>query len=430
MLIRRFVTQSFVLFIIITLVVGGLVSLAISKYLTSYFVAQTTAIVHFMGKDHLSEIKDWNVPVRETEELNKMVKHLNELAGTGLESPMIPSKVARLNLFNPNRTVIWSTENSAIGKLFHDYPNLIAAISGTVRSQWGLYEGTEKAQTEVIEIYVPYRNSTTDKILGVVEIYWDASNLKVLIRKAQTATVTVIIVFFSLMYGLIYRLVGGASNLFDQRSAELVKSQESQEKAYLDIIKSLAAAIDAKDPYTMGHSGRVARNAVMLAGALHLPKEEQKVVEQAAILHDVGKIGIKDSILNKPNALTLEEWEEMKAHPEIGALIIASSESFDPKVLMIIKHHHERYDGRGYPSGLLNGDIPLGARIIALADSYDAMRSDRPYRRARSPQEALDEVNRGAGTQFDPLVVKAFLRVRDTIESLYNLEEGHSRSTA
>lgn len=180
---------------------------------------------------------------------------------------------------------------------------------------------------------------------------------------------------------------------------------------YLETIRSLAAAIDAKDSYTHGHSRRVTDLSVGLALEMKLPKTEVDTIRHASLLHDVGKIGISEKILLKPGRLTDDEFETIKSHPYIGAGILNSIE-FLHSVCEIIKHHHERYDGKGYPDGLAGDEIPLGARIICVADSFDAITSCRPYRKPLTFDEATEEVKRCAGGQFDPKVAEAFVSLR------------------
>ncbi len=179
---------------------------------------------------------------------------------------------------------------------------------------------------------------------------------------------------------------------------------------FLSTIEALAAALEAKDPYTHGHAERVARLAVHLARELKMPEGDIDMLAYVGTLHDVGKIGIHDSVLKKPGRFTREEYEEMKTHPEIGARIIRDVRSLSQGAAWI-QHHHEHYDGSGYPKGLSGEDIPLGARILAAADSFDAMVSGRPYQAARTIEEACLEVVRCAGSQFDPLVVEKILEV-------------------
>jgi putative nucleotidyltransferase with HDIG domain len=179
-------------------------------------------------------------------------------------------------------------------------------------------------------------------------------------------------------------------------------------KMYLDTIRTLAATIDAKDPYTHGHSERVSQIAVQLAKKLDFAETEIEYLEYAAILHDIGKIGIEDRILGKKDRLTDEEYDKIKEHPVIGASIIGSIE-FLQKCSQTVLHHHERYDGRGYPHGLKGEEIPSTARLLAVVDAYDAMNSDRPYRKKLSENDILEEIERESGKQFDPAIARTFI---------------------
>lgn len=181
---------------------------------------------------------------------------------------------------------------------------------------------------------------------------------------------------------------------------------------YEAAVKTLAAAVEARDPYTGGHIDRVAKYAVVIAGELGLQAERMPEVELGAVLHDIGKIGIPDSVLRKPGHLDADEVEQMKTHPRKGVEIIASSEFLAP-VAGVIMHHHERYDGKGYPCGLKGDEIPIVARILSVADTFDAMTTDRPYRPGLSCAEATAEIRREAGAQFDPQVVEAFFRASE-----------------
>lgn len=184
----------------------------------------------------------------------------------------------------------------------------------------------------------------------------------------------------------------------------------SLKDTYLEVIKSLVAVLEAKDPYTKGHSERVAALAFELGKTFKLKPEKLTILKYAGILHDIGKIGIPHQILRKPARLSLYEYEQIKAHPESGALILQELKFFDP-IIPIVFHHHERYDGTGYVDGLKCKEIPFLARILAVADAYDAMTSPRPYRAALTKEEACQELLINSGTQFDPLVVNKLLKL-------------------
>ncbi len=183
---------------------------------------------------------------------------------------------------------------------------------------------------------------------------------------------------------------------------------ESLEEIYIEVITAMASAIDARDTYTHGHSQRVTEYAVAIAEEMGLSLAEVEIIRNASILHDVGKIGIKEDILKKPGRLTEEERREMEYHPFIGTKILQSVKLLEP-VMPLVYHHHERFDGTGYPDGLRGEEIPLGARIISVADAFESMTSDRPYRKALPLDEAISELRYGSGRQFDPRIVEVFL---------------------
>lgn len=176
------------------------------------------------------------------------------------------------------------------------------------------------------------------------------------------------------------------------------------------VIFTLAAAVEAKDPTTEEHLQNMARYAVRLGQALGLDRHQLMLLRHGGILHDIGKIGVSEAILRKPGSLTEAEWEEMRQHPAIGEKICAPLR-FSHEVGPIIRHHHERWDGKGYGDSLSGEQIPLLARVISVVDAFDAMSSDRPYRKALPPDETVRRLSDGAGTQWDPEIVHVFLDV-------------------
>ncbi len=196
----------------------------------------------------------------------------------------------------------------------------------------------------------------------------------------------------------------------EERSIELKAALYDVEESYRMTLEALVTALDAREHETQAHSQRVRAYTLALAQRMGLPPDELVHIGRGALLHDVGKMGVPDSILLKPGRLTAEEWCEMRRHPSIGYDILRNIKFLAPAAEIVLCHQ-ERWDGTGYPAQLGDTDIPLGARIFAVADTLDAMTSHRPYRKAMSLQVAADEVRRCAGTQFDPYVVEAFLTV-------------------
>jgi hypothetical protein len=181
-------------------------------------------------------------------------------------------------------------------------------------------------------------------------------------------------------------------------------------EVHIETVRALTSAIDASDPFTKGHSERVTLYSVAIAREMGLSERRIEAIEYAGFLHDMGKVGLQHDILLKPGKLSEDEWEVMRKHPTIGAKIV-SDLHFLSQAKAVVLHHHERYDGQGYPNGLAGVDIPLEARIVKVADAFDAMMSDRPYRSSLGLSKATEELESGRGSEFDPDVVDAFLRL-------------------
>ena len=193
---------------------------------------------------------------------------------------------------------------------------------------------------------------------------------------------------------------------------QLHDKNEELERAYLDTIGILRQTVEAKDPYTRGHSDRVSEYSVLIGKKLGLDEKTLHILKIGGLFHDIGKIGIPDSILLKESKLSYEEYSQIKNHPMIGVHMLGDAAIFTD-ILPIVKHHHERYDGRGYPSQLVGDDIPYVARIAAVADTFDAMTSKRSYRDSLPIDVVRAEIERCSGTQFDPNIAKVFLDIMD-----------------
>jgi response regulator RpfG family c-di-GMP phosphodiesterase len=198
--------------------------------------------------------------------------------------------------------------------------------------------------------------------------------------------------------------------LVERRTAELHGALAGVEEAYRATLRALSAALEARDHETHGHSRRVVSFSLRLGRELGLDEEGLRSLEFGSLLHDIGKIGVPDAILRKPGQLSAEEWVRMREHPLFGERILRGIE-FLEGAARVVAEHHERWDGAGYPKGLRGDQIDLGARIFAVADAFDAITSDRVYRHGKSYEAAADEIEKWAGTQFDPAVVAAFGRV-------------------
>ncbi len=245
-----------------------------------------------------------------------------------------------------------------------------------------------------------------------VNYFGGASVAALLVSYTQTVDLTVLGIIGPLLI-ISYLTFKTSFSRIDDASRHV----EEVNRLYLSTIETLATAIDAKDQVTHGHIRRVQRHTLALARELGLKDENQlKALEAAALLHDTGKLVVPEHILNKPGRLSAGEFERMKLHAAAGADIL-SAISFPYPVVPIVRHHHENWDGSGYPDGLRGTDIPIGARILAVIDCFDALTSDRPYRRRLSDREAMDILLQRRGTMYDPLIVDTFAAVKEVLDT-------------
>jgi putative nucleotidyltransferase with HDIG domain len=266
----------------------------------------------------------------------------------------------------------------------------------------------------VFEVSAPIMSADGKRALGAYEIYARPQHTESFIASGKRVIWIVVIAVFASLYAALALLVRKASWTLKRqamtlrtRSRELMESYRRLEESSLEAIESLNATVDAKDPYTAGHSARVQGIALAVAEELGLPSDQLDAIRFGGLFHDIGKIAVPDSILTKPGALDSHEYAAIKRHPADGAEIVSHLSRLHDAV-PIIRHHHERWDGRGYPDRLVSSAIPREACIVGLADAWDAMTTDRPYRLALSVDDAATEVRRCRGTQFSPAIVDAF----------------------
>lgn len=230
------------------------------------------------------------------------------------------------------------------------------------------------------------------------------------VRDVQVTTAAIMTAEAALLWLLLKRMYGRSSDQMGAQARALEAALGESEIAYDGTLQALSVALDVRDRELEGHAQRVARYMELIAREVRTPKGDLPTLRRGALLHDLGKIGMPDEILQKAGELGEAEWATMKQHPAYGARILAGI-PFLKGATEIVRHHHEHYDGSGYPDGLAGDDIPVGARIFAVADALDAMTSNRPYRKAISFADARSEIERCGGRQFDPAVVTAFLRI-------------------
>ncbi len=267
---------------------------------------------------------------------------------------------------------------------------------------------------KIVEVYTPIFGDNGQPI-GAYEIYADAARLEALVAERSRQLWLIVIAVFLLLYASLALLVRGASarmhrqtHTLKQRSRQLFDSYRELEQSSLEAIEVLNATVEARDPYTAGHSLRVQRIALAIGLELELDSSRMTILGHGALFHDVGKLAVSDAVLLKPGKLDRDEYELIKLHSEKGAEIVGKLGRLRDAV-PLIRHHHERWDGHGYPDGLAGEAIPLEAAIVGLADAWDSMTTDRPYARALTLEEAHAEIRSGRGSQFSPAVVDAFL---------------------
>jgi len=359
-----------------------------------------------------------------TDELEKNIKDLQE------SKELIQDVLSRIG----HAMVSFRRIESIFELTIETLTNALGATSGAIM----LYEN------EILKIMVSYglpetlkKSLTIKKGEGVIGLSIkknksqnvlidDSKEMKVEIKKgiAKHSLICVPLIYHNRVVGTISVHDAQKKKRFSKDDLFLVENLAHQtaiaienrrlnqdiEKTYVETISTLALAVEAKDPYTRGHSKRVAEYCLKLADEFKLDEKTKSTLQDAAILHDIGKIGIKDKILLKPGKLTQEERLEMQRHPIIGENIIKPIHSLS-KVAYLVRHHHEQLDGKGYPDGLKGDELILPLRILTVADVYDAMTSSRPYRKALSKKEAEEELVRQSGTHFDPEVVQVFMKI-------------------
>ncbi len=340
------------------------------------------------------------------------------LAGDALEEfdrfvqeSVLSSRTVRVTVWNKDGIIVYSSLPVIASGSFSPGRPVQEALTGGTTALVNRVDGGEQGGVDaspVIQVYAPLRLSEGNDIAGVLEVFQDYGPISAQITSIQRSVyigtaVTLVFLYFLLMF-----LVKRRSNLIGEQRRALESQADELKTSYESIVAVLCSALDLRDNVTHGHAKRVSELASVVAWQMGLRKEQLRQIEKAAILHDIGKIGVADAVLSKPGPLDDIEWEEMKRHPELGYQILNGID-FLRDAAEVVYAHHERYDGTGYPRRLRGDEIPMGARIFAVVDAFDAMTSHRPYRKPLAHQKAMEEIIRNSGTQFDSEVVRAFL---------------------
>ena len=268
--------------------------------------------------------------------------------------------------------------------------------------------GPGTREIRALEAWVPVKQN--GQVVGAVVVWRDIAPIDAALMRIQATMAAIMALATAFLWLVLRGVYARSSKQIVAQAGALEDALALRERTYDATLTALTSALDFRDNETGGHSDRVVAYMELLLEQMNIKGTELATLRRGALLHDVGKIGVPDNVLRKPTALSEAEWSVMKRHPEFGARIIAGI-PFLEDVARIVRHHHERWDGMGYPDGLKGDRIPLGARIFAVGDSFDAMTSDRPYRRGLLIAAAREEIRRCANSQFDPAVVTAFLSI-------------------
>jgi putative nucleotidyltransferase with HDIG domain len=334
-------------------------------------------------------------------------------------------EIVSVKVWAPDGTLAWASVAPArIGRRYPVDAGLAAALRhGRSTDEIVGSEDHDRAErlveardpaTRLLEVYAPVR--ARGRTIGAYEVYVDARSVLADVARGRRVIWLVTAAVFAALWVALAVLVRGASRklrrqtrLLREHSRALTEAYDTLERRSLEAIESLNATIEARDPLGAGQSLLVQRIALAIGRELGLGATALEALAHGALLHDIGNIAVPETLLGNPGRLTPEEYEHVKLHADEGAAILARLSPLR-RVVPIVRHHHERWDGAGYPDGLAGGDVPLGAAIVAVAEAWAAMTSNRPYRCAMDPDDAVGELLAGRGSQFSPAVVDAFLR--------------------
>jgi putative nucleotidyltransferase with HDIG domain len=316
--------------------------------------------------------------------------------------------VLHVKLWNRKNVVVFSTDRRHIGRSESASRSLASALTGEVVATVhpaSSDAGAAEFHSTVLRVYVPVRLLGEAQPDGVYEVHRVADPIMANMKASRMRMWLFVTIGTAVLYLSLFGLVAKASR-------DLIRQQRALQEALEGTIRALAAAVDARDTYTGGHSSQVAIYAVAIATQLGLSGADIQVAKLSGYLHDLGKIGVPDDVLRKPGKLNDSELAMIRRHSLIGFHILEPV-NLDDRIKTAVKHAHERWDGSGYPDGLVGDEIPIHARILAVADAYEAMTTTRPYRNSLTPEFARSEIRRQAGSQFDPRVVEAFMAAQD-----------------
>jgi putative nucleotidyltransferase with HDIG domain len=313
-------------------------------------------------------------------------------------------QIVTADFYEPQGTVVFSYDNQKVGKPA-DQPAM-----QMIRSVLQSKRPIPLLHGDKLSLWMVVNDEHSNDVQGIVHVVRDISYKKEAFRRVLATCLFALYLCGVVLYYSLKRVYDRSTEQLAEKAEEIRQMLGEIEATYDASLQALSSALDSRDNETNGHSYRVTAYTIRLAQEMGVNREQLTTIMRGALLHDVGKIGVPDSILLKQGPLTTEEWVRMRSHVEIGYHMLKHI-PFLESALEIVRFHHERWDGTGYPYGLKGEEIPLSARIFAVCDAYDAITSDRPYRKGRSYEEALREIAAQSGRQFDPSVVEALQRI-------------------
>jgi len=429
-----FVWQFTVVFAVLSLVLVGLTALGLSFYLThaikdneiDHATEQAEERATAVIMPHLS-------PGQATIPLTgEQYSEFDSYVQVGL----ISADTIRVRLWGQDGTLLYSSDSpERIGEDFPVEQHLAAVFGGSTSSQVAdnpsaLEEPVGTDSRSVLAVYTPLTFEGEPDVAAALEIHQAYAPIASRIDRAQTIIYVAVAAAMAFLYAALLAAAGRSSVFVNKQRSQLMERTRELKRSHDSLLQVLSAALDLRDQANKGHTLRLARLALAVGEELGLSDADLNHLEQVAMLHDMTKLELPKEILQKAGPLTSDEWETVQKHPELGYQIVRNA-PFLQEAGEIILCHHERYDGGGYPCGLAGEEIPLASRVFAVADAYNAMTSDRPYRKAVSHSAAIEEIKRGVGTQFDPKVVEAFLgaNLKGLIEDKTFQQEKGEQST-
>lgn len=398
-------------FSVVVLVAFALVGLGVSQIIANQIRSDGLGTAEFHAQFVQETIVDQEMDSGAIEQ---------PLTGAGLEvldgvvhDQVLRSGVVHLAIWNRDGELVYASDSDTDPEFPDEAASFQRTLAGEIQSGFAelrIASHEDDVYSDLFRSLVAVTPTGAHRPEGVAVFYQLSEPIIDHIQRAQIVVLAVVFSGLGLLFAALYPLLRKHAGILLRQNEELARRTEQLERGSIQTIQMLNRLANAKDPYTGGHIGRVAELSQAVGRRMKLGDREMRALALAAEFHDIGKVAIPDAILNKPGRLTPEERAEIEKHPALGVGILEGSELFRDALPGIL-HHHERFDGTGYPARLAGRGIPLIARIITVIDAYDAMTSDRPYRRALTEQAAWDELIDGMGKQFCPDTVAALAEV-------------------